>query len=122
MSQDNIGSNESSKHRITVEATHIEGIASALGMEIVESESENETDEFPTELQDVLSTLSDIYHGVEEATEQDSRGRSRKMVRQYADREELSSDQVGHILRVLEAHELVIQDGNRWRIPEDDSD
>lgn len=66
----------------------------------------------------MLETLADIYGGVKEAIETDSRGRSRKMVRQYADREDLNSDEVGHILRALEAHELVIQDGNRWRIPE----
>lgn len=40
------------------------------------------------------------------------------MVRQYADREELSDDQVGHTLRVLEAHDQVVQDGNRWRTAE----
>jgi len=104
--------------RITVEAKDVDGIAAALGMELVEEPEPAEATDHPEELRDVLDTLTDIYAGVREATETDSRGRSRKMVRQYADREDLSSDEVGHILRVLEAHDLVVQDGNRWRIPE----
>lgn len=107
------------KQKITVEASTVEGIVSALDMELVEPEEEEpEPSDFPEELLDVLRTISDIYDGVHEATDTDSRGRSRKMVRQFADREDLSSDAVGHILRVLEYHELVVQDGNRWRIPE----
>lgn len=102
--------------KVTVEASDIDGIAAALGMELVEEPPDSDESTYPDELRDVLETLADIYGGVEEATETDSRGRSRKMVRQYADREDLSSDEVGHILRVLEAHELVVQDGNRWRI------
>lgn len=105
-------------HTITVEAADIEGIAAALGMEFVEEPPAEPEEAYPPVLEPVLETLTDIYGGVEEATEQDSRGRSRKMVREYADREDLSSDQVGHVLRVLEGHDLVVQDGNRWRIPE----
>lgn len=104
--------------KVTVQAADIEGIASALGMELVEEQATEEEGAYPDELLDVLDTLADIYGGVQVATENDSRGRSRKMVRQYADREDLSSDEIGHILRVLEAHELVVQDGNRWRISE----
>jgi len=107
------------KQKITVEASSVDGIVSALDLELIEPEEEEpEPSDFPEELIDVLSTINDIYNGVHEATETDSRGRSRKMVRQFADREDLSSDAVGHILRVLEYHELVVQDGNRWRIPE----
>jgi hypothetical protein len=36
----------------------------------------------------------------------------------FGDREDLSSDEVEYFLRVLEAHELLVQNGNRWRIPE----
>lgn len=109
------------KQKITVEATTVDGIVEALDMEIVEpDEEEPEPSDYPDELLTVLTTINDIYNGVYEATETDSRGRSRKMVRQFADREDLSSDAVGHILRVLEYHELVVQDGNRWRIPEDE--
>lgn len=107
------------KQKITVEASTVDGIVSALDMELVEPEEEEpEPSEFPEEMLDVLMTINDIYDGVYEATDTDSRGRSRKMVRKFADREDLSSDAVGHILRVLEYHELVVQDGNRWRIPE----
>lgn len=106
--------------RITVEAADIDGIAAALGMELVEEPEPAEPPDYPEALRDVLETLADIYGGVEAATETDSRGRSRKMVRQYADREDLGSDEVGHLLRVLEAHELVVQDGNRWRLAGDE--
>lgn len=108
--------------KVTVEATDIEGVAAALGMELVEDVEADEPDDYPPELRNVLSTLTDIYTGVEVATEQDSRGRSRKMVREYAEREDLSSEQVGHLLRVLEGHDLVVQDGNRWRVPDPESD
>ena len=112
---------EDDKQKITVEASTVDGIVAALDMEIVEPEEEEpEPSEFPDELLRVLDTINDIYNGVYEATETDSRGRSRKMVRQFAGREDLSSDAVGHILRVLEYHDLVVQDGNRWRIPEED--
>lgn len=103
-------------HRITVEAADIDGIAAALGMELVDEPATEESSEYPDELHGVLGTLADIYEGVIVATEKDSRGRSRKMVRQYADREDLGSDEVGHILRVLEGHGIVTQDGNRWRV------
>jgi hypothetical protein len=104
--------------RITVEATDVEGIAAALGIELVEEPEPAGAADHPEEIRVVLDTLTDIYAGVREATDTDSRGRSRKMVRQYADREDLGSDEVGHLLRVLEGHDLVVQDGNRWRIPE----
>ena len=106
-------------HRVTVEATDVEGIAAALGMELVDEPEPTDDPPYPPQLQSVLETLADVYGGVEEATETDSRGRSRKMVREYADREDLSSDQVGHLLRVLEGHDLVVQDGNRWRVPDE---
>lgn len=63
----------------------------------------------------MLDTLGNVYRGVERATEVDSRGRSRKKVRQYADLEDRDGEVVGHHLRVLEEHGLVVQDGNRWR-------
>lgn len=107
------------EQKITVEAMTIDGVADALGMEIVEDLPEEKPPEYPVELREVLETLADIYGGVKVATENDSRGRSRKMVRQYADREDLGSDEVGHILRVLEGHELVVQDGNRWRVADE---
>lgn len=109
------GTNE---QKITVEASNVEGIATALGMELAEEIPEEEPKEYPSELREVLETLADIFEGVQVATEKDNRGRSRKMVRQYADREDLSSNEVGHLLRVLEGHGLVVQDGNRWRIPQ----
>jgi hypothetical protein len=105
-------------HKLIVEAADVEGIAAALGMEFVDEPPETDEPPYPPQLEPVLETLADIFWGVEEATETDSRGRSRKMVREYAGREDLSSDQVGHVLRVLEGHDLVVQDGNRWRIPE----
>lgn len=114
----NENSELNSNQKVTVEAADIEGVAAALGMELVEEHPDEAAEGHPEELRDVLETLADIYGGVQVATENDSRGRSRKMVRQYADREDLSSDEIGHILRVLEAHDLVVQDGNRWRIPE----
>lgn len=119
MAQNDTGSSGPADHRVTVEATDIEGVAAALGMEFVDEPPTEAEESYPPALEPVLETLADIYGGVEEATEQDSRGRSRKMVREYADREDLSSDQVGHVLRVLEGHDLVVQDGNRWRIPEE---
>lgn len=87
-------------------------------MEIVEERQAVEAKEHPTELGAVLSTLTDVSHGFELATDQEHRGRSRKMVRECADREELHSEAVGHLLRVLEAHDFVVQNGNRWQITE----
>lgn len=107
---------------VTVEAPDIEGIAAALGMEFVEEPTAEEAEGYPEELFDVLDTLADIYEGVRMATENDSRGRSRKMVREYADRKDLDSAEVGHLLRVLESHDIVIQDGNRWRVTDTEDD
>lgn len=108
------------KQRITVEATDVEGVVSALGLELAEEPEPSAERDVPEALTAVLETVSDIYAGVEAATEADSRGRSRKMVREYAGREDLDSEAVGHLLRVLEGHDLVVQDGNRWRIPAED--
>lgn len=118
MTEDSEKGDNEHRHKLTVEATNIDGILSALGMELAEQPPTEEPTPYPDELVDVLETIADIYEGVRVATEKDSRGRSRKMVRQYADREDLGSDEVGHILRVLEGHDLVVQDGNRWRIAE----
>lgn len=121
MAENNGNHDERNRQKITVEASNIDGILSALGLELADQPPTEEPTSYPDELVDVLETIADIYEGVHVATEKDSRGRSRKMVRQYADREDLSSDEVGHILRVLEGHELVVQDGNRWRIAESDA-
>lgn len=110
------------KHRITVEAPSVSGILTALEIELVEQDPSIDPTEQPGDLTEVLGTIADVYGGVLEATDADSRGRSRKMVRQYAGREDLSSGDVGHVLRVLEAHDLVAQDGNRWRVAETDAD
>lgn len=118
MNNDKSDSTVDDKQKITVESAGIEGIAAAVGMELVEEPTDKERTEFPAEMREILDTLTDIYEGVQVATDQDSRGRSRKMVRQYADRENLGSDELGHILRVLEGHDFVVQDGNRWRVPE----
>lgn len=104
---------------ITVEGPSIDAIADAF--DLVAPEDEEET-EYPEALLPVLSTLSDVYGGVAIATEEDSRGRSRKMVREYAERGDLDSDEVGHLLRVLEANGLVVQDGNRWRLAEEEDE
>lgn len=99
--------------RITVEGPSVDAVAAALDLEPAE---EAAAEGLPPELEPVLATLADVYRGVRAATEQDSRGRSRKLVREYADREDLAGTDVGHLLRVLELHGLVAQDGNRWRI------
>lgn len=87
-----------------------------LDLELIDDTTPETEQDTPAGLESVLDTLADIYRGVMVATEHDSRGRSRKMVREYAEREDLTSDAVGHILRVLEEHDLVVQDGNRWRL------
>lgn len=87
--------------RVTLEAADIDGIASALGVKLFEEPESVESPDHSEELRKVLDTLADIYAGVQAATDTDSRGRSRKMVRQYAHREDLSSDEVGQLLRVL---------------------
>lgn len=99
--------------RISVDAPSVEAIADAFDLH---PPDEDEGPAYPEEILPVVSLLADIYRGVEAATEEDSRGRSRKIVREYADREDLDSDDVGHVLRVLEASGLVAQDGNRWRL------
>lgn len=112
MNSDENKTSQSQKQKITVEAEDIDGIIDALRLNVVDSSSVQQ----PDELTAVTETLAAIYEGVRTATEQDSRGRSRKMIREYAGRDDLSSEAVGHVLRVLEAHDLVVQDGNRWRI------
>jgi hypothetical protein len=102
-------------------ASDTDGIVATLELELVEEPKPAKAVEYTDELRALLESLLDIYGGVEEATETDSRGRSRKLVRQYAGREDLSSDEVGLLLRVLEGHELVVQAGNRWWIPKEAS-
>lgn len=108
--------NDDSNVTITVEAPSVDAVAAAFDLEPA---GEADAAGRPAELEPVLETLADVYRGVRAATEQDSRGRSRKLVREYAGREDLDGTEVGHLLRVLELHGLVAQDGNRWRIPEE---
>lgn len=99
--------------RISVDAPSVEAIADAFDLEPAAA---GDGAPFPEELLPVVSLLEDVYGGVAEATAEDDRGRSRKIVREYAGREDVDSDGVGHVLRVLEASGLVVQDGNRWRL------
>lgn len=120
MEDDNKDQNGNSETKIIVEAKTIDGIIKAIGLDPTES-AEPATSSHHEKLDPILETLNDIYEGVEQATKDDSRGRSRKIIRQYANREDLNSDLVGHYLRVLETHDLVVQDGNRWRIADQDN-
>ena len=112
---DDDGCDAPRRGRLTVEAPDVDGVLDALGIDVTEDPLSEEL-AARDELRPVLATLVDVYGGVREATASDSRGRSRKLVRQFADREDLESEVVGHALRVLEAHDLVVQDGNRWRV------
>lgn len=103
--------------RISVDAPSVEAIADAFDLQPADTADDAP---FPEELLPVVSLLEDVYGGVAEATAEDDRGRSRKIVREYAGREDVDSDDVGHILRVLEASGLVVQDGNRWRLADGD--
>lgn len=87
-------------------------------MELVGEHDSTESPDYPEEFREVLETLADIYGGVQEAIEMDSLGRFRKMAREYADPEDFDSDEIGNALRLLEGHDIGIQDGNRWRITE----
>lgn len=120
MENDSENRRRNSKTKITVEAETINGIIKAIGINSATS-PEITTESHPEKLSPIMETLTDIYQGVKQATKDDSRGRSRKIIRQYADREDLNSDLVGHYLRVLETHDLVVQDGNRWRIAEQEN-
>lgn len=102
------------KQKITVEARNVDGIVDASGLDRVDAWSPEHSDD----LTRVLEPLGAIPDGLRTATEQDSRGRSRKTVRQSADRDDLSSEDVGHVLRVFKAHDPVVRDGNRWRVAE----
>lgn len=61
--------------RATVKTADIDGIASALGMELVEESEPTESPDDPSELRKVLGILAGIYPGVQEVTERDIRGR-----------------------------------------------
>ena len=107
--------------RVVVEAETLDGIAAVLGTETPElAQDVGDSDQSPSELSRAAETLGDVYRGLEAATETDSRGKSRKKVREHADREDIDSNAFGHHLRVLEFHGLAIQDGNRWRVTDQD--
>jgi len=103
--------------RVTVEGPTVDDVAAAINAEVAASDSGEEP---PVDFSPVIETLSTVYRGLEIATEQDERGRMRKKVQQFAGMdEEVSADTFGHHLRVLEAHGLAVQDGNRWRIADE---
>jgi DNA-binding transcriptional ArsR family regulator len=103
--------------RVTVEAPTVNDVAAAINAELAAPEAGEQP---PVDFSEVVETLSTVYRGLEIATEQDERGRMRKKVQQFAGMdEEVSADTFGHHLRVLEAHGLAVQDGNRWRIADE---
>ena len=107
--------------RIVIEAETLDGIAAVLGTETPElAQDAGDSEQLPSELLRVAETLEEIYRGLEAVTEADSRGKSRKKVREHANREDIDSNAFGHHLRVLEFHGLAIQDGNRWRVTDQD--
>jgi len=102
---------------VRVQAATVDDVAAAINAELAAPESAEEP---PVDFAAVVETLSTVYRGLEIATEQDERGRMRKKVQQFAGMdEEVSADTFGHHLRVLEAHGLAVQDGNRWRIADE---
>lgn len=111
------GNGRPSGTRVTVEAPTVTDVAAAINAELAAPES---TEEPPVDFSAVVETLSTVYRGLEIATEQDERGRMRKKVQQFAGMdEEVSADTFGHHLRVLEAHGIAVQDGNRWRVADE---
>lgn len=106
---------------IIVKASSIDGVLDVLNAEPGDSRG-NGADDVPAVLEPVVGTLSDALGGLRAATREDPRGRSRKKVRAYADREDVPGDRFGHHLRVLEHHGLAECDGNRWRLATDGVD
>lgn len=123
MNQDSKTRNRPEKGEIVVKASSIDGILSVLDVEAEDrrdtTDDTNKDGENPDELASVVETLVDALDGLRAATREDPRGRSRKKVRAYADREDVPSDRFGHHLRVLEHHGLAECDGNRWRLAAD---
>lgn len=119
MGNDNNGpENGQPTTEVVVKAPDLEGVVGAIGAEGIDvGGNEEGPREVSEEFVPMVETLEAIYQGVEQATETDSRGRSRKKIREFADREDLDNEVVGHHLRVLQEHGLVVRDGNRWRIP-----
>lgn len=96
---------------ITVEGEDREEIIRELGGNLEKSS------DIPEKLHPVIETLISVLDGVEEATDIDDRGKSRKKISEFAGIDDVfSSQEIAYFLRTLESHDLVVQDGNRWSI------
>lgn len=99
---------------ITVEGENREEIIEELGGNLETSS------DIPEQLDPVIETLISVLEGVEEATNIDDRGKSRKKISEYGGvDDEFSSQEIAYFLRTLESHELVVQNGNRWSLSKD---
>lgn len=96
---------------ITVEGEDREEIIKELGGNLEKSS------DIPEKLDPVIETLILVLDGVEEATNVDDRGKSRKKVSEFAGIDDMfSSQEIAYFLRTLESHDLVVQNGNRWSL------
>lgn len=86
--------------RITVEVPDIDFVVSLTVLDFRRSGADRALG-VPKYPSDVLDTLRYIYAGVIATTEKDGPSPSRKMALQYANREDLSNDEAGHLLRVI---------------------
>ncbi len=99
---------------ITVEGEDREEIIKELGGNLEKSS------DIPKKLDPVIETLILVLDGLEEATNVDDRGKSRKKISEFAGIDDMfSSQEIAYFLRTLESHDLVVQNGNRWSLSND---
>lgn len=113
MSKSENGKDDDEHQRVVLEAGSVEGIVELT------SQFNHGIGDIPDELEPAVEGLRDAYEGLQIAMERDSRGKSRKKVREYSGRDDIGSGQFGNLLRVLEAFGLAVQDGNRWRVSDE---
>ncbi|ELY63584.1 hypothetical protein [Natrinema versiforme] len=107
---------------IVVTASSIDGIASAIGVEMDENDRRKKNEEKKSngleseELAPALEALEDAVKGLEIATEKNSKGKMRKKVMEYSGRDDMANWEFGRHLEVLKTHGIAEKDGKRWRL------
>lgn len=102
--------------RVIVEAESVDGARELLDLE---TPDRRPIHAHPDEYEELLEAVRAVQRGLREATEEDPRGKQRKVIQEYAGMEHVDDETFSGLLDAMAAFGLADRSGERrWRTPD----